>query len=96
MPLPLRAHQAADAARTEQHVLRLAPPAARGRADSAGADAVADVVRNLPTRHTVVRERNQRVARMLRECKVSAAPALLLAVACATLVGIVALNAFLG
>ena len=97
MPLSIRSLQAADAARIEKPLLRLAPPAARF-ADSAGADAAADIriVRNLPTRRTVVRERNQHLVRMLRECNVSAAPALLLAAACATLVGIVALSAFLG
>ncbi len=39
--------------------------------------------------------RDQRIRRMLKECKVSAAPALLLAAACAALVVVVALSAFL-
>ena len=41
-------------------------------------------------------ERDQRILRMLPECKVSTAPALLLAAACAALVAVVALRAFLG
>ena len=98
MPLPIQALEAADAARIEQHLLRLAPRAARGFAESAGADAGVDVriARNLPMRDTPARETNQRLIRMLRECNVSAAPALLLAAACATLFGIVTLSAFLG
>ncbi|MCE9657277.1 MAG: hypothetical protein K8R60_01870 [Burkholderiales bacterium] len=41
-------------------------------------------------------EREQRIVRMLRECKASAAPAQLLAVACAALAAFVALAAYLG
>ena len=38
---------------------------------------------------------DRRIRRLLRECKVSAAPALLLAAACAALVGLLALSAIL-
>ena len=38
---------------------------------------------------------DQRILRMLPECKVSAAPALLLASACAALAAVVVLSAFL-
>ncbi|MEO8310006.1 MAG: hypothetical protein ABI520_02445 [Caldimonas sp.] len=40
-------------------------------------------------------ERDQRIRRMLAECKASAVPAWLLAAACLALVGVVALSAFL-
>lgn len=40
-------------------------------------------------------EDNQRIARLLRECKASAAPALLLAAACIALAAVVAFNALL-
>lgn len=38
---------------------------------------------------------DQRIRRMLRECKVSVGPACLLAAACLALAGVVALSAFL-
>lgn len=41
-------------------------------------------------------EINQRIRRMLPECKVSAVPALLLAAACAALAAVVALRVLLG
>lgn len=39
---------------------------------------------------------DRRTQRLLRECKVSAAPAILLALVCVAIVGLLALSAFLG
>ncbi len=88
MNLPVRVPQATDAARVEPH-----PPCPTPADRSLRRAPVVVTLRSGPGTNETAADR--RILRMLRECQVSAAPALLLALACVAVAGFAAWSAFL-